>query len=362
MKVLNKKRVMVIVVILLLAAIIGGIIFWRAVSDKPQSVVSREPAEDRLSDVTYDTASTYKDSGSYAKGTITVAGVALDGTSFETLEVADSVGEGEVYLDNLKISDELFICGGGENSVYMDIASDGTKKAVNEKNPGCSVSRVRVEKQNTHVVIGSPQIDELIVHGTNHIEIYGHVNKITVVASDQKDHEYTSGIFVMEGASVGQIELKEQTGIYGAQGSIGQVTASAEGIDTTVQPLPANDPLNDQNRETEDEEDDEDEDDRGNRRNQNTSRPSSDGSTSLPKPPSEPQTNPGVTNPGTGADSDPGIEQTPEPEPEPDPTPEPDPVPDPEAPSEGGNDVEEPGESDPDPGSGGWDDEPGTGI
>lgn len=248
---LNKKRVITIVIILLLVSITGGVLLWRAISDEPQSVVSRDSTEKRLSDVTYDTASTYKDSGSYAKGTITVAGVALDGTSFKKLEIADSVGEGEVYLDNLTISDELLIRGGGENSVYLDITPDRTSRVINEDNPGCSVSKVQVEKQNTHIVIGSRQIGDLIVHGTNHVEIYGHVDKITVVGSKQKDHEYTSGIFIMDGATVGQIELQEQTTIYGSRGSVGQVSASVPGIDTAVQPLPAEEIQKDQDTETE---------------------------------------------------------------------------------------------------------------
>ena len=65
---------------------------WRAASDTPESIVDPNAKSDELQDITYDTASTYKDSGSYAKGTIAVSGVALDGTSFESLEIADGVG------------------------------------------------------------------------------------------------------------------------------------------------------------------------------------------------------------------------------------------------------------------------------
>ena len=66
----------------------------RAASNTPESIVDPNAKSDELQDITYDTASTYKDSGSYAKGTIAVSGVALDGTSFESLEIADGVGEG----------------------------------------------------------------------------------------------------------------------------------------------------------------------------------------------------------------------------------------------------------------------------
>ena len=85
---------------------------------------------------------------------------------------------------------------------------------------GCSIPTVRVEKQNTHLVLGSQNIGELVVYSTNHVEIYGHVDKITVLPAQPKDHEYTSGIFVAEGASVGEIALQEQTGVYGAEGTL----------------------------------------------------------------------------------------------------------------------------------------------
>ena len=118
------------------------------------------------------------------------------------------------------MTEELLVRGGGENSVYLDIASDGTKKTLDETNPGCSIPTVRVEKQNTHLVLGSQNIGELVVYSTNHVEIYGHVDKITVLPAQPKDHEYTSGIFVAEGASVGEIALQEQTGVYGAEGTV----------------------------------------------------------------------------------------------------------------------------------------------
>ena len=236
---LNKRTIIVIVVILAVLLVAGGILVWRAASDTPESIVDPNAKSDELQDITYDTASTYKDSGSYAKGTINVSGVALDGTSFESLEIADGVGEGEVYLDNVSVTEELLVRGGGENSVYLDIASDGTKKTLDATNPGCSIPTVRVEKQNTHLVLGSQNIGELIMYSTNHVEIYGHVDKITVLSAQPKDHEYTSGIFVAEGASVGEIALQEQTGIYGAEGTVGTVTAATEGLDVTVYPLPA---------------------------------------------------------------------------------------------------------------------------
>ena len=172
---LNKRTIIVIVVILAVLLVAGGILVWRAASDTPESIVDPNAKSDELQDITYDTASTYKDSGSYAKGTIAVSGVALDGTSFESLEIADGVGEGEVYLDNVSVTEELLVRGGGENSVYLDIASDGTKKTLDKTNPGCSIPTVRVEKQNTHLVLGSQNIGELIMYSTNHVEIYGPV-------------------------------------------------------------------------------------------------------------------------------------------------------------------------------------------
>lgn len=86
---------------------------------------------DELQDITYDTASTYKDSGSYAKGTINVSGVALDGTSFESLEIADGVGEGEVYLDNVSVTEELLVRGGGR-----EFCLSGYRFRRNEKDIG----------------------------------------------------------------------------------------------------------------------------------------------------------------------------------------------------------------------------------
>ena len=259
---LNKRTIIVIVVILAVLLVAGGILVWRAASDTPESIVDPNAKSDELQDITYDTASTYKDSGSYAKGTINVSGVALDGTSFESLEIADGVGEGEVYLDNVSVTEELLVRGGGENSVYLDIASDGTKKTLDETNPGCSIPTVRVEKQNTHLVLGSQNIGELIMYSTNHVEIYGHVDKITVLSAQPKDHEYTSGIFVAEGASVGEIALQEQTGVYGAEGTVGTVTAAVEGLDVTVYPLPGTEVVPEETDGTDAEETDDDANDR----------------------------------------------------------------------------------------------------
>ena len=288
---LNKRTIIVIVVILAVLLVAGGILVWRAASNTPESIVDPNAKSDELQDITYDTASTYKDSGSYAKGTIAVSGVALDGTSFESLEIADGVGEGEVYLDNVSVTKELLVRGGGENSVYLDIASDGTKKTLDETNPGCSIPTVRVEKQNTHLVLGSQNIGELIMYSTNHVD------KITVLSAQPKDHEYTSGIFVAEGASVGEIELQEQTGIYGAEGTVGTVTAAMEGLDVTVYPLPGTEVVPEETDETDAEEADDDADDRSStstRRPSQSQNQNTGGGTQTP--PSTPQT-PAVTQP-----------------------------------------------------------------
>ena len=133
---------------------------------------------------------------------------------------------------------------------------------MDEANPGCSIPTVRVEKQNTHLVLGSQNIGDLVVYSTNHVEIYGHVDKITVLPAQPKDHEYTSGIFVAEGASVGEIALQEQTGVYGAEGTVGTVTAAVEGLDVTVYPLPGTEVVPEETDGTDAEETDDDANDR----------------------------------------------------------------------------------------------------
>lgn len=258
----SKKRKGITIMCLLLILAIAGFCIWKFWNRKEEGAVTSDSSVQKLSDITYDSASTYKDSGSYAKGTITADGVALDGTSFEILEIARSVGEGKIYLDNLTISDYLLVYGGGEDSVYLDVSSDGKKKKEDEDNPGSNVARIQMQKPNTHLVIGNSEIEELVVYGTNLVEIYGNVGKITVVGSLPKDHQYDSGIFVAEGAVVGEIELQEQTAVYGAPGSIGKVTSLAEGIDTSVRPLPV------ENVSVGEEEDSDASDDRGNYRGQ----------------------------------------------------------------------------------------------
>ena len=183
---------------------------WRAASNTPESIVDPNAKSDELQDITYDTASTYKDSGSYAKGTIAVSGVALDGTSFESLEIADGVGEGEVYLDNVSVTEGASGPWRRREFCLSGYRFRRNEKDIDETNPGCSIPTVRVEKQNTHLVLGSQNIGELIMYSTNHVEIYGHVDKITVLSAQPKDHEYTSGIFVAEELPWGRLRFRSR--------------------------------------------------------------------------------------------------------------------------------------------------------
>jgi len=157
--------------------------------------------------------------------TITVAGTKLKDTVVNgDLTIAKSVGEGEVYLENVEVKGNIYVQGGGENSVFF----------TNVKAP-----KVKVEKEKVRIVLDKGTVIQEVTVGSQTIvkNTAGQVGKITVTAdgkvtlSGKFDSITVTGkaTLVLDKADIKNLVLDAKATITGS-GTIATMVANVNGI------------------------------------------------------------------------------------------------------------------------------------
>lgn len=186
---------------------------------------SSKKAEKETS-ITYDTAGDYADTVSYDKGYIKVADVNLSNGTFKKLFITKGVGDGNASLTNMTVTEALSVNGGGNHSVTLT---------------GGNYASVTVKKTNTHLIVGEGTvIGTLNITNTNYVEIYGSVNKLVVTQSSAQNADWSVGITVYEGASVGELDLQADIPVQETTGAISTVTVPEDNsITPNITEVPA---------------------------------------------------------------------------------------------------------------------------
>lgn len=167
-------------------------------------------AQPSTTDVVISKAGTYSNQTYEGNVTITVPGVTLENTMIKgNLEIAASVGEGEVYFDNVIVEGETKILGGGANSVYFKDSVLATV-IINKHN-----GSIRV------VVEGATVVQEVLLESVAILQEQNITGDGFTKVDIQESAQNTEGTFRLEGtfetinvlATEVQIDLPEATSI-----------------------------------------------------------------------------------------------------------------------------------------------------
>lgn len=232
---LTHKKVCIIVIIcvliFILAVIVTQIVLTKKANSKSQADAKNEvtqkddktASKNETVKITFDKAGTYSDKKSYDIGYIKAGDVVVENASFKTLDITSDVGEGNVTLNNVTVTKELQIQGGGNNSITLNAGK---------------YASVVVKKNNTHVVEQvNTEIGSLSMTNSNYLEVFGSIAAVTVSKTDATNINWNVGIKVYEGGSVKLITLNAPIAITGVAGTITQVKASDSTISTQITPF-----------------------------------------------------------------------------------------------------------------------------
>lgn len=137
---------------------------------------------------------TYEDAETYESGVISVDGVVLKNAEFTNdLVISDSVGEGTIYLDNVKIKGKLIVEGGGMNSIHVD--NSDINKIVSNRTGG----RVRI------AVSENTKVQETEVLQDTKLEVSGNIANIKLSETAKG-----SEVLVNATAKVATLETKAE--------------------------------------------------------------------------------------------------------------------------------------------------------
>ena len=180
----------------------------------------------------YNVPGTYTDniapaiSGANCVAIIKAEDVVLKGTQIDgDLIVAEGVGDGNVTLDNTKVTGEVYVRGGGKNSVHLINGAQvngrvtierigGTVRIVSD---GVTVAELDA---NTQVILEGDYEDVVVFDGAE-VEVRGKVKNVTVSEK--------ASLAVSKDADVNNIDVEE--GAEGAEikisGTVSSINASA---------------------------------------------------------------------------------------------------------------------------------------
>jgi|GEM_PF-4258743 len=124
------------------------------------------------------------------KMTINEAGVILEGVKIDTLVVADTVGDGEVYIRNSEVN-TLIVNGGGLNSVEVDNTKVGTLLSDRKDNLG-----VRILLRNSSFINDAKIVHKTVLEtadetsAVKHLVVEGEEEITTVILKSIKVEEF----------------------------------------------------------------------------------------------------------------------------------------------------------------------------
>ncbi|WP_336789227.1 S-layer homology domain-containing protein [Paenibacillus sp. MMO-177] len=139
---------------------------------------------------------------------ITLRNLAVKGN----LTIGEGVGEGEAFLDHVKVSGSTFIRGGGVNSVHLDNSELGT--VVIEKKDG----KIRV------VVSGTTVVRQMDVKSDASVESSGGIEGITITATGE----------VLLSGEFAKVELAGKVSVIVSSGTVESLIVSKEGSSSAI--------------------------------------------------------------------------------------------------------------------------------
>lgn len=206
------------------------------------------------------------------QGMLTIEGDAMIAVSGVTLQnavvkgnllLSESIGEGDVFLNNVTVEGTLSVEGGGSESIHVAdshfnqvvIKKKGNKVRMafrgNSKIDVMSVqSALKIEKEGSGASIsfGEVELEEMLPEGTN-VELEGRIGRLNIHASETRLQMNKGEIDELEvgGNSEGcELEIHENTTIrkavfngpanVGGKGRIEDLTVNADGVSVEQAP------------------------------------------------------------------------------------------------------------------------------
>lgn len=199
----NNKRISIPVTILVAALIACGTYAGVTNLNKPEETttinesVNKEAKEMATEYVCYDKAGKYSDKIDYKTGEITVDGVILENASFDNLTITETVGDGSVDLNNVKVNKLLVINGGGQNSVHIN---GGNYKEIVSNDYDCHI-----------VVDEKATVETMTVLDSQLVDIKGTVTTANVIPTTYEGEvTWEHGIKAGEKATITTLNIPEE--------------------------------------------------------------------------------------------------------------------------------------------------------
>ncbi|MEG0169609.1 MAG: hypothetical protein RR658_06200 [Anaerorhabdus sp.] len=185
---MKKLTVLFLGAILMLNTLVGC-------TTKKTDEISKETTPPTL--FTFNESKTYENQSEYTSGIITISDVTIKNTVFtEDLTIDQSIGEGNVYLDNVKIKGKLIVKGGGINSIHLDNSEIKSIESGKEGSP------VRI------VIYENTKVEAVELGGHTNLEVAGKVDSVNV-KSDAK----TTDIAIQSNSKVNKVEVNSPTSL-----------------------------------------------------------------------------------------------------------------------------------------------------
>lgn len=207
-------------------------------SSAPAAVVSTDPAPPKPTYLVIDKPGTYASPETYAEIVITCSGVTLQNkTVTGNLFLTDSVGDGDIMLDNIIVDGVLFIYGGGENTVTLSGVS--ASHVFLQKDVGTvgvlatGTTTVDLLTVKCHAVIkewelagGARGFVKILIEPTQKL-VYDIT--LTNIAADLLVANARADIHLSKGSNITALEANTSVNLTG-EGTVGTLYAGADNI------------------------------------------------------------------------------------------------------------------------------------
>ena len=188
------------IVTLLIVAIILVIAIPRVTTNQKAETAKTKVSIQKETSKVYDKAGTYSDKVTLESAEITASGVTLENATITDLVIAESVGEGEVTLNNCNVANTFVINGGGSNSVKIN---------------GGKYKEIINNKYNCHIVVGkNTSVATLTTFDTAKLDVYGKIDTANIIESDYTGEvTWEVGVNVLENGVITTLNVPEDKDI-----------------------------------------------------------------------------------------------------------------------------------------------------
>lgn len=188
------------IVTLLIAAIILVIAIPRVTTNQKAETAKTKVSVQNETSKVYDKAGTYSDKVTLESAEITASGVTLENATITDLVIAESVGEGEITLNNCNVTNTFVINGGGSNSVKIN---------------GGKYKEIINNKYNCHIVVGkNTSVATLTTFDTARLDVYGKIDTANIIESDYTGEvTWEVGVNVLDNGVITTLNVPENKDI-----------------------------------------------------------------------------------------------------------------------------------------------------